>query len=648
MSKKLDKKLKSDPKFIPYNQSYDFQHIQRFLKKNITTDDKKHLEQNALCSRYFNIYYKGLKDYYSKVTQFNKLSNNTFLKIIITLANRDVYLMLQKSKSAFDNKKEVHYDEMINSHFQSAIPELGTFNAQAGLEASQDGLNTIINLNYQDYNQNTKSSFEFENLDKCFKLLSFSNIYTVIKSAYDMAVWEGYSLNHCTKEKTVHVKCLDNKKKKQIINRIGEYRLERNVFASKMMMVSEYKKKSDLFDVLTLEMAKKRKTKKLEKVTLVDGKINFELIDGIEKNSTLLELLAFAGITSYYSFIKNEELPNFDKINLRDVLLVFTEIQYLVSLAFEIKKEESNNIKDLENFNLFKIYIKKNDLLKYIFRKTKLTVNQIKQIINLFIHIDGYANVWEKPLIEIDNKIFPVILPLLHPNQLRMTDYWLEAGGFDLDQRGKLFEEYLKNILKNALVKKGYRIDIPKQNIFTNKNGNFEEIDLIVELKKVTIMAEIKCIKFPFDPRDYHNMNKRLTYGANQISRKVSFIEKNIDDFKKHSFFSKPIIKTVITNYPIFSGLIIEGVPITDASLIDNYFINGALNKGQMFMHNGDVEHNEKSISSIIYYKNEDELSDNLKGFLQNPIPISEKLKDIFIEEKKITLPSANPQIIMD
>ena len=251
-------------------------------------------------------------------------------------------------------------------------------------------------------------------------------------------------------------------------------------------------------------------------------------------------------------------------------------------------------------------------------------------------------------MIEIENFIFPIILPLISPNTLRMLDYWLEKGGFDLDSRGLLFEEHIKNVLSNEFKSKGYEFNIPIENIFRNNNDKFEEIDLIVELKKITLLAEVKCIKHPFYPRDYYNMHSRLSEGVEHINRKAKFLKDNIDFFKNNDFLSKPIVKLVITNYPIFSGYEIDRVSITDFSLLENYFISGKFGKGRMVGTKNGVEIDDTFHSEIKYYENEDELSDNLEHFFKNPVPIAEKLKDVYIEETQISLPDANPKIIMD
>jgi hypothetical protein len=551
--KKLNKKLKTDPRFIPYNENYDFNYVLKYLKKTVDSDDSLYLKNNALNSSFFNTYYKDLKLYYNEIIERNDLSRNAFLELIITFANRDFYLITTRTHESFKDKEEWNYDELSNSSFQSNISELGSINAQAGLEASHDGLNTVMNMTFHDFKMTNNSNYELAHLDNCARILGYSNIYVVIKSAYDMSIWENHSLQYNSTKDELKVKVLEEKN--QILNRIGEYRLERNIFSSKSMVLSAFQEKNAFYKLISTEANKKRKVKRLKSVKIIENEIIYKLADGIEKESVLKELMSFASLTTYYSFIKNETLINFKEINLYDVLLVFTEVQNLFSKAFEIKKVETAT--DVKNFNLFKVKIKKNDLIHYVLSKTKYSRIQVKQIIELFSHKEGYHNIWERPIIEFDDYLIPVMLPLLSPNSLRMTDFWLEKGGFDLDSRGVLFENYIKKVLLSTLKRKGFEVNVPSQNIFRNSKGEFEEIDLIVELKNITIIAEVKCIKYPFDPRDYHNMYSRLSEGAEQINRKIDFVQQNIKDFKSESYLSKPIVKLVITNLPIFSGYII-------------------------------------------------------------------------------------------
>jgi len=641
---KLQKKLKSDPRFIPYNEGYDFDYVLNYLKKTVKSKNGSYIEHNALNSSFFNPYYIGLKDYFQEVTKRNNLSLNDFIELLIAFGNRDLYLVTVRLRESNKYKTEFDYDGMMNSTFQSNIPELGQINAQAGLEASHDGLNLVLNLTSQKYDENGGSKYELKHLDNCARLLGFSNIYIVIKSGYDIAIWEDYATLYNKETEELKIKIIH--KKNQYLNRIGEYRLERNIFSSKMIVLSAFQEKNAFYQHISKEANKKRKAKRLKHIKLDKNEIKYKLADGIEKETIFKELQSFASLTTYYAFIRDEILPNLNSINLYDVLVIYTEVQHLFSEAFEIKKVETAT--DVENFNLFKLKIKKHELIEYLLRKTKYSSNQVKQTLELFIQKEGYYNIWERPLIEIENFLFPVILPLISPNTLRMIDYWLEKGGFDLDSRGMLFEKHIKNVLSFEFKRKGYEFNIPIENTFRNNKDEFEEIDLIIELKKITLLAEVKCIKYPFDPRDYYNMHSRLLEGAEQINRKAQFLINNIDYFKNNSFLSKPIVKLVITNYPIFSGYEIDGVSITDFSLLENYFINGRFGKGRMVGTKKEVEIDDTFHSEIKYYQNEDELSDNLEKFFKNPIPITEKLKDVYIEETQISLPEANPKIIMD
>lgn len=629
---------------MPFNDNYDYDYIFEYVESFETTDENIHAKLNALNTNIFNSYFHGLKEYFNTVLERNKLSSDVFIELIITFANRDFYLMSNRSQKSMSDSNEFNYDQLTNSKFLSPIPGLGLVSAQAGLEASHDGLNQLLNLILKTETQYRADEIKMDHLDNCVKLLGFANIYIVIKAGFDLAIWEDYSLRHNNDSK--HLKILAQKPENQILNKIGQYRLERNLFSSKTMILAAQNNNTDYYNFLSRHANKKRKSKRLKSARLENYEIVYKLADGKEKDSVLKELMSFSDLTTYYAFMENENLPNLTDIKLYDVLVIFSEIQSLFQKINLIEKNEEEN--STANFFQYGIHIQKNSLLNYIISKTHYSIKQIKEIINLFIHDEGYFNIWERPLILKGSKIYPILLPLLHPNTLRLLDYWLEKGGFDLDKRGELFEEHLKKELNFELKWKGYYSYSPDISVFRNKDDKFEEIDLILELKNVTLIAEVKCIKYPFDSRDYHNMHKRLKEGADQIKRKLHFIKENMQDFKDLKYFSKPIISAVITNYPIFSGYIINDVPIVDYSLLENYFISGSFRKGQISTNKVKINFQDVDKYSLNYYHNEDEMCGNLEDFLLHPIPIREKLDDVIKQDTQISLPEANPRITMD
>jgi len=643
-TKKLKKKLKGDTNFNPFNENFDYSIIKEYLKEIETSPQNIDLKLTALNSIFFNQYFEHLKYYFSDLFSKNELSRNAFIEVLITFANRDLYLMSKKLRTALNDKSHFSYDQLTNAHFESSMPELGIINAQAGLEASHDGLNVILNFTNKIENDFSNSKVKFENLDESARLLGFANLYLVIKSSWDMAIWEDFSIKYDKEKNEIKVKCLNEKD--QFLNRIGEFRLERNMFSSKMAILSSYTQNGTYYKILSDSIKKSKKTKRLKSVEVKNSEIKYKLADGIEKDSILEELQFQSDLTTYYAFLKNEKLPIFKNLAIGDIISIFSEIQLLFKRAFEIEKIEEEN--STGNFDQYRIFIKKYDLVGYLLSKTKFASKDIIQVIDLLSHEKGYYNLWEKPLMNINNKIIPVLLPLLNPNTLRLTDFWLESGGYDIDKRGEAFEEHIKFTLTNELSRKGYYSNAIDDNVIRNKSGQFEEIDLILELDTITIIAEVKCIKFPFDPRDYHNTFKRLSEGVSQVKRKVNFIKNNIKDLSKYECLKKEIVSFVITNYPLFSGFIIDEIPITDFSLLENYFINGALSNGRMIYNKGKLEIDENNADRIQYYKNEKELSENFKSFIENPVPVSEKLKEVSIKETQISLDAADPKILMD
>lgn len=214
-------------------------------------------------------------------------------------------------------------------------------------------------------------------------------------------------------------------------------------------------------------------------------------------------------------------------------------------------------------------------------------------------------------------------------------DYWIEKGGFDLDIRGKYLEKYLQEEFATILEKKGYYSYILKRSKLFNKQKKFEEIDLVIILKSVVLIAEVKCIKFPYDARDKHNSLNRLKQGVKQVKRKKEFIEKYKHEITEigNQIDGKTLIPIVITNFPMYSGYIIDGIPIADYYLFESYFRSGKMSDAKL--HRGGKE---EIVKEFHYYKGEDEMNKKIDNFFHHPYPV-EQIKRIYqIVDQKVSL----------
>lgn len=643
-NKELDKKLQSDPSFMPFNNNFNYDNILNYIKKNKNEFENLNPVTKALSTFIFNIYYKEFKENINHKVEEVNLSKEVLCEILIDLTNRDTYLVKLKSEDYLHTVKgDFHFEDLMNVNVNSDFKELGSFNLEGIIEAKHDALNTILNylLNYQNESDNNK--LENDILSCAYQMLGHANLYSVVKFAYDTAIWENYYILY---EGGPELKIKTSDRELSIIERIGEQRLDKNILSSKILTESNYSKKGEFYNIVSKKMKSKRKLKRLKSVLKNKNYLHYKLADGIDNKSISCELMLFAELTSYYNFLGDELLPNFENLSLHDIITIFSEIQNLLNHAFDLKKDEGEDFE--HTIDLYKTYILRTELQEYLFQKLYYSKKQINIVIGLLSHEEGFFNIWQKPLIRRRDIIIPIFLPAISPNSLRLLDYWLEAGGFDLESRGKIFENHIKSVIKYEINKKGYFINIPTPSVFRNLKNDYEEIDLIIELKTIIIVSEVKCIKFPFEPRDFHNMLKRLKDGATQAKRKTKFLKDNFSEFSEHfRGDTKEIIPLVITNYPIYSGLKIENTPIIDYYLLEHYIVQGAFNKTPV-RYDGKTIHKSNIHDEIIYYNNEDQFSNNLKDFLIDPIPVRELRSKIVIEEKLLTPGDCSPKIIMD
>jgi hypothetical protein len=113
-------------------------------------------------------------------------------------------------------------------------------------------------------------------------------------------------------------------------------------------------------------------------------------------------------------------------------------------------------------------------------------------------------------------------------------------------------------------------------------------------------------MNYPFTKVINYNNLKTLEKASEQIIRKTNFLLNNKTAFPDINL-NKKVLSCIITNYPIFSGIKINNIPVLDIGLFVNYIdVGGIGNKvvskfcSRVFM-------------KKIYYNNEDEFSDNLE-----------------------------------
>lgn len=625
---KLRKKIIHDSKLNPFNDKFDLEYLRLFVSKLEDNDETKKLFPFLFLADDFNNLFKNAYNNLKEIFHQSQLSYDELVEFLITSSNR-YYLLLHKTNTS---QNEFNFQDFFKRTIQSVDKSIGQIDARAALETEIDSLNTLINY-LKFFKEELIASTEIENntsrVDSIIKLSLAVNYYNVIRFTHEDALFNnGYIEYHQEKNK-IHYKY--ENVDELFFGKIGYFRLNRNVYAHYLVIKEHLDKQKDIRIFISKTYEGKNQTKRIKKTTINKGLIEFELASGLDAKEFNNFILLDVQLRTYYDFIYDVIMPKAEGLTLKDCLILFSMTQSIFNNVADFNHIEDDSVMRVNEFGKFPSKIKSNNLKQYLKLKTKYSSKQINYFINLLVNKeDQRLNFWNYPFLEKEGYYCVPLLSFLNPLIFVLSDKWLEDSGFDLEERGTFFE---KNIIENfteALTNKKYNFTIPNTSKFTLNNGKFEEIDLIINLKNVVVIAEVKCIKYSLTPRDEFNAVKRLEEGAKQVNRKAEFIISHSEKFKKEigDISGKKIIKIVLTNFPSYSGYVKEGVPIVDYYLMESYIKSGRISNYRMVSENGKILENKLNTEEI-FYNNEDEFCNNFESFVFKPGYI-EKCRDYF------------------
>lgn len=645
---KLRKKIIHNSKINPFNDKFDFDYLRIFVSELQDDEETKKLFPFLFLADDFNNLFKSTFNQLKEIIQQSKLSYDELVEFLITLSNRHYLLLL---KTANSEKNEFNFQDFFKTKIQSVDESIGQIDARQALETEIDSLNTLINyLNY--FKDEFKSSTEIENDTSrvdCIKRLALSvSYYNVIRFTHEDALFNNGYIEFNKAKNIIHYKYENINE--LFLGKIGFYRLNRNVYSHYLFLKEQLEKHHDVRLLISKTYEGKNEAKRIKKTKINQGLIEFELASGYDKSEFYNFAFLDVQLRTYYDFIYDVAMPKAEGLTLKDCLILFSMTQSVFDNIVTCNNVEDDSVMRTNDFGKFPSKIKSSNLKLYLKSKTKYTSKQVNYFINLLVNKkDQRLNFWDYPFLEKEGYYFVPLLSFLNPLIFVLSDKWLEDSGFDLDERGSFFE---KNIIENftqALTNKKYNFTIPKTSKFTLDNGNFEEIDLIINLKNIVIIAEVKCIKYSLTPRNEFNALKRLAEGAKQVNRKAEFIISHSEKFQNEigDILGKKIIKIVLTNFPSYSGYVIEGIPIVDYYLIESYIKSGRISSYRMVSENGKILENKLNAEEI-FYNNEDEFCNNFESFVFKPGYI-EKCRDYFeFKENKISVKDDRYNIFSD
>lgn len=510
----------------------------------------------------------------------------------------------------------------MNFKIQSAIPEIGFLDARACLESVTDACSLLLNyLRYFLDKELTHEEFKPEEFaGRVRNSMQISQTAVVLKHSYDDILCNDGFVKIDEKNNLITFDYNNHDRLKLLTAgdmMFSEHRVQ------VMRRAQENNIRPRLYKYITINRIKKVKINN-SCITLIFGQ-------GEPKEHKQIVNDMQSAIDAYYEFLVGDTiLPNFANCTIDEVISVWCAIQYItLYVSSNINYDISINTR--EDFSSVPSKMLKSDLIAYVVKLTGINFVKVRaSLMALEADRTKFNDIWTSMLYPVGEYYLLPFFPIIYSSPYNVIDQLMQRGGFNLEERGKQFEMFLYNQLTQK------KTSFPINCMQTGKygvQGNEEEIDVLISMKNVVLVADAKCVHYSVEPINYAEALKRLIEGCEQAIRKADFVKNNPQFFNKlGDYSSKTIIPFVITNYPTFTGFSHKGVYIIDSHSFLAYIQSGIMTMRQLTLTIDPIKRFKK------FYYNEDQFSNEFIKFLSdNPVK-HEFLKRIYIHDLPLAI----------
>ena len=584
-----------------------------------TEEDITAIQDFVQISSYIHRLYAELYQRISDNYLHLNLKGCDIAEYIVAGLNREYKVIYNKSVAVLNKVEKGTYFlyDMMNFKLQSPVPEVGLIDARACLESATDSTSLLLNyLRYfldKDFVSEDFKAEEFAGRIK--NSMQISQMAVTLKHSYDDILCNGGFVQFDNVNKLIVFDYENHNNLKLLL--AGDM-----MFSERRLQVMNHIREGSVVPRLFKYVTNYR----IKRAKINNGSITLDFGQGNPKDYKQIVSDMQSAVDSYYEFLVGDTiLPNLANCTIDEVISVWCAIQYIASyISTNINYDIS--IQTKEDYFTVPSKILKKDLLSYIVKLTGIKTQKIKAaVIALEADWTKYNDIWSSMLYPIGEYYLLPFFPIIYSSPYNVIDRLLFKGGFNLDDRGVQFEKYLYNKLTHtansypAICMPAGRYGI---------HGDEEEIDMLISMKKVILIADAKCIHYSVEPLNYSEAWSRLEEGCEQVIRKAEFVKNNPQYFEElGDYTSKEIIPFVITNYPTFTGFSHNGVFIIDSHSFLSYMKSGIMTMRQLSFDGSSILGMKK------FYNSEEQFSDNFKKFLSdNPIK-HEFLKRIYIHD---------------
>jgi hypothetical protein len=335
---------------------------------------------------------------------------------------------------------------------------------------------------------------------------------------------------------------------------------------------------------------------------------------------------------SYLNFFLDHPLPNLPGRNCRDLLAAWHVILDLaLLLAKECRAIETLTLADIRRASL---QVSGAELRRILQEALLIGEQDVRDIIEFFTFRPkvagqkGTRGLWAAPLVPIPGEDqYALVVPVLaRSNPPRKVEMWLEKGGLDdmtlKQHRGDSYESEFRAALRAAIARNPLLSNVRCAEREIKKTSGFsEQIDLLIRLGDMLIVAEVKCWLFPADPFERFQHFKKLKSATRQAVRKADALRVRPDVAAKalglteDELRSLRVVPIVVANQGFGFSLEIEGCRLVEAAFLEKFFGAGSLIAGASM----DFKTGEMIPMDITHYETEKQAADRFESIISKP-----------------------------
>lgn len=597
--------LKKEDVANPFCSIFDLKVVSNRFS-NPSQEEESLLLFLLLCNRYYSEISSGILSVFEKLNA----SPDDLVDLIFAAVNNGYFhyfkMIISQGKNSFVHEVEQGNFKKIENENGEAVE--AKFALEIGVDILAELLSYISTWKPKTKSFINKNEINEDEFFKHFNVLwgSTNILINLRNSAYNTAIYENGKVIFRGEDE---VRIENGLKSLSLIKTAGEIRQANHIYEYRHHLRSLYEKVN-------------YKRKRLSVDSILGGTVTLKI--GLSKEPFYTKANADANIVTYYPHFKEVKLEVFDSLTLFDLVEMFSLIQEAIEgINYEIPFKDG----PLELANC-PIRLNEENLVSALVETTGHSRSSVEKFLSSLCADVSKPFFWASPFYRSKEWLYFSLLALSSPNICLYLDNWLKINGTSLSDKELKFKNLVYDEVK-ATEKNQFKFEVVNLEDVKSDSISYEN-NILIETSSLYLFIEVKAFDFPIEIPNCDKVIIGLGKGVQDLEEKAKHLTQS-----KTKLEEKEVFKFVVVNYPNFSGLNINNIPIVDLPLLLNYISTGCFRRAKMAMSQG--KSFVSDIGSLSYYSNEEEFNENIKMFLREPVPVHYILQRFFFKEQSVT-----------